>query len=144
MKFLLFNLLGPEMFIILFLAVMIPAILYILTINQTLDEIRKEYKLIPSRSPLLLFIPIFGNIFLFIVVIKLSQSLEIEFEERGILAAEKKPGLTVGLIMSISFILFPFIRIMGLVGLVCWIIHWVKISTYKRTLIDNSINVKES
>lgn len=154
MKVLLVNFLGPEIWLILFLmGFIIPALLYINTINKTLDEIRDEYRLIPSRSPLLLLVPVLGNFILFLVVIKLSQSLEFEFKDRGILVGEKRPGLIVGLIMSIAFMLIlltvtwgllghssfllPFVRIIGIVGLVCWIVHWTKVASYKKILIMN-------
>ncbi len=104
---------------------------------------------------MLLHVPFLGNFMLFLVVIKLSQSLDLEFEERGITADGKGFGQTVGLIMSTSFLLvalivamalfdisivwFPLIRIVGIVGLVCWIIHWSKISTYRKMLFANSV-----
>lgn len=151
-KLLLINLFGPELFLIpFFIGVIVPVLVYINTINKTLDE----YRLIPSGSPMLLLVPIVGNFLLFLVVIKLSQSLEVEFEERSITADGKRFGQTVDLIMSTSFllvflivvlgllgisiVLFSLIKIIGLVGLICWIIHWTKWSGYKKMLIANPL-----
>ena len=161
MKLLLINFFGPELFLTLFfIGVIVPVLLYINTIHKTLDEIRDEYRLIPSRSPMLLLVPILGSLMLFLVVIKLSQSLDLEFEERGIAADGKGFGQTVGLIMSASFllvvlavamgllgislVLFPLIRIVGIVGLICWIIHWSKVATYRKMLLANSVKGKAS
>lgn len=160
MKVFLINFLGPEMLLILFLlGVLVPMLLYINTIHKTLDEIRDEYRLIPSRSPMLLLIPVLSNFMLFLVVIKLSQSLELEFEDRGIAVDGKGFGQRVGLIMSASYLLlllivvmtysglwfvillFPWIRLIILVGLVCWIIHWTKVSAYRKTLLANPVKL---
>ena len=109
---------------------------------------------------MLLLVPVLGNFMLFLVVIKLSQSLDLEFEERGITADGQGFGQTVGLIMSTSFlfvaltvamgllgisiVLFPLIRIVGIVGLVCWIIHWTRMSTYRKMLLANSVKREAS
>lgn len=160
MKVFLINFLGPEILLILFfLGLIIPALLYLNTIHKTLDEVRDEYRLIPSRSPMLILVPIVGNFMLFLVVIKLSQSLELEFEDRGIATDGKDFGKRVGLIMStasllvlltlimgfsglsIVVLLLPWIRILVLVGLVCWIIHWTKVSAYRKTLLANPVKL---
>lgn len=160
MKFLLINFLGPEtLLILLVLGLIVPVLLYINTIHKTLDEIRDEYHLIPSRSPMLLLVPLLGNFMLFLVVIKLSQSLELEFEDRGIALERKGFGQRVGLAMSTAFLLivltlvvgfsglsmvlflFPLLRILGIVGLVCWIIHWTKVDSYRKMLLANPIKL---
>ncbi len=161
MKILLFNFLGPEvlLLILVFLGLIVPILLYINTIHKTLDEIRDEYRLIPSRSPMLLLVPLLGNFMLFLVVIKLSQSLELEFEDRGIAADGKGFGQRVGLMMSTAFLLIlltvvfgfsglpivvfllPLLRILSIVGLVCWIIHWTKIYAYRKILLANPVKL---
>ncbi len=156
MKLLLINFFGPELLLTLFfIGVIVPVLLYINTIHKTLDEIRDENRLIPSRSPMLLLVPILGSFMLFLVVIKLSQSLDLEFEERGMTADGKGFGQTVGLIMcaasllvtliivigllGISIVLFPLIRIIGIAGLVCWIVHWNKVATYRKMLLAKPV-----
>lgn len=161
MKILLFNFLGPELLllILVFLGLIVPVLLYINTIHKTLDEIRDEYRLIPSRSPMLLLVPLLSNFMLFLVVIKLSQSLELEFEDRGIAADGKGFGQRVGLMMSTAFLLIlltvvfgfsglpivvfllPLLRILSIVGLVCWIIHWTKMSAYRKILLANPVKL---
>ena len=53
----------------------------------------------------------------------MAKSLAAEFRKRGI-AEDPNPGQTLGLVMCIANL------VCGPVGLICWIIYWVKIAGY--------------
>lgn len=43
--------------------------------------------------------------------------------------------------ISIVVFLLPLLRILGIVGLVCWIIHWTKMSAYRKILLVNPVKL---
>jgi hypothetical protein len=71
----------------------------------------------------LMLIPLFNIVWHFFIVLNMAKSLAAEFQKRGI-AEDPSPGQTLGLVMCIANL------ICGPVGLVCWIIYWVKIAGY--------------
>lgn len=77
----------------------------------------------------LMFIPLFNLVWQFIVVLNMAKSLAAEFQKRGI-AEDPKPGQTLSLVMCIGNL------ICGPVGLVCWIIYWVKIAGYSSKIAE--------
>ena len=82
----------------------------------------------------LLFIPQFNIVWHFIVVLNMAKSLGAEFQKRRI-AEDRSPGQTIGLIMCIGNL------ICGPVGLVCWIVYWVKIAGYSSKLAALPVSV---
>ena len=75
----------------------------------------------------LMFIPLFNLVWQFLMVLNIAKSLGAEFQQRGI-PEEPNPGQTLGMVMCIANL------ICGPVGLVCWIIYWVKIAGYSNKL----------
>jgi len=73
----------------------------------------------------------------FFVVLNMTTSLRNEFARRGIVAKDPEPAKLPGLAMCILLACF-FVRLFGpflaLAGLVCWIIYWIRIFGYSRTL----------
>ena len=136
---------GGELLVLLITLVIayIPLIFYIKTLVSTMKEVSEENRKMFPDKMWLLIIPLFGNIYLFFVVSKLGESLGLEFNKRGISVDEEKPGYKIGMAMCILMIcsfLPRFIgSITGLAALVCWILHWVKMSKYKAKLIENPI-----
>jgi len=112
----------------------IPWILYIQTLQKTLQEIKPENKTISDGNVWLLLIPIFNLIWHFIVVNKISNSLENEAKTRNLNLGETLPGQNIGIAMCILNII-PYLNI---IGFILWIIYWVKISNYKNMLISNN------
>lgn len=118
---------------IIFGIFIIPYILYINTLQATLKEIRKENKTISEGSLWLLLIPVFNLIWHFIVVNKISDSLEKEAKSRNLYFGEIKPGHSIGIAMCILNII-PYLNF---IGFILWIIYWAKINSYKNFLIYN-------
>ena len=113
----------------------IPYILYIQTLQKTLQQIKLENRTISEGSLWLLLIPLFNLIWHFFVVNKMSISLANETKSRNINLGEIQPGQSIGIAMCILN-LIPYLNI---IGFVLWIIYWVKISNYKNILISNNL-----
>lgn len=123
--------------IIIILAVAIlPYIFYLLSLQRALGKCSPENRALTPGLVWLLLIPVFSLIWNFIVVVKISQSLEAEFRSRNI-PGQNSPGLGVGLAMcSLSFVAFiPWVGFLAAIaGFVCWIVYWVRISGYSSRL----------
>lgn len=129
---------GSEWILILlsFGLVIIPAIFYILTLQKTLEIISPENRKMPPTYVWLLLVPLLGLIWHFIVVRDLSASIKAEAISKD-LNVELKPAYNIGLAMCILSCLFliPILSIFtNIAFLVCWIIYWLKINSYKKML----------
>lgn len=142
-----------ELFLIL--SFIVPAILFVLTQHNTLKAIRRENRLMNPGLVWLQFIPVFGQFWQFIVVIRIAGSAvreRITFRDDSILglthaataAIGKRPTLVVGITyctLEVINILFLFTlptsttqAIQGVVALtqtICWIIYWVQLGRLK-------------
>lgn len=115
----------------------IPLIVYLLTLQNTFNEIKIENRKMQPGQVWLTLIPIFGIVWQFIIVNNLADSLQLEFSQRNINVGEDRPGIGIGLAYCILFCcsIIPFLGILtGLAGFICWIIYWVKIANFKATL----------
>lgn len=119
------------------IGVIVAMVFYLLNLQRCLDATRPEFRpAIPSALVWLTLIPAIGFIVWLAAVVILSSALKREGEARQT-EAFGDGGLTVGLISCIFGLLspIPFLGLLfGLVSLVCWIIHWNKVSTYRRLL----------
>lgn len=114
------------------------AVLYLLTLSNTLKEVSPENRLVPYNNVWLMFIPLFNVFYAFYLYPKLCDSIKTEFEARGI---EEKGdyGKTIGLILASTNIIAFIPKVQDyiqLVSLVLLIVFWVKISGYKNKLIN--------
>ncbi len=127
-------------FFIAFGIAMIPFIFYLITLQNTFNEISFENRQLPAGQVWLLIIPLFGIVWHFIVVNRLADSLRAEFDNRNIQENEIKPGRSIGLAQCILNCcgIIPFFGILtSIASLVCWIIYWVKINNFKTMLQYN-------
>jgi hypothetical protein len=114
--------------LVIFAVLLLPAIFYLLTLQKALNRCSPENRAMNPGMVWLMFIPVFNLVWQFIVVLNMAKSLGAEFRTRGI-AEDPNPGQTLGLVMCVGNL------ICGPVGLVCWIIYWVKIADYSRKLV---------
>jgi len=142
LTFVLLGLIGiPELMIIGIIALLfslVPMIFYLLTLQNTLYAVSPANREMPAPQVWLMLIPIFNLVWQFIMVNKITESLQTEFKEREIPSNEPFPGRTIGIAYCILFCctIIPFLgTIAGLAGLVCWIIFWVKMSECKMKLM---------
>ena len=141
-----FGLGAPEL-IVIFVIFILP-VFYLLTLQKALNRCSVEARTLSPGFVWLLVIPIFNLYWHFTVVTSISDSLSNEFRKRGI-SAEEKPGQVVGLAMCALFALsfvFRFLfsstpnvgegvwLVTWLVGLICWIVYWVKIVGFSARL----------
>ena len=141
-------------FLVLIAAVIVLTVLsflYLHTLKRTFEACSPEN--CEMNSPRLVWlnlIPIFGQYWIFATVIKLANSVKKEYAALGI-SRECSGGYAVGLAFPICYIVsfFPFIGYASLTpftsilhvssfvsvcGFVCWIIHWVQVGKFRRTI----------
>jgi hypothetical protein len=115
---------------------LIPVILYLLTLQKAIERCSVESRTISPASVWLVLIPLFNIVWQFIMVIRISETLNNEFTKRNI-PEDPQPGKTIGLAYCILG-LCGFIPIIGIftsiAALVCWIVYWVKIAGYSNKL----------
>lgn len=124
-----------------FLAVfLVPLVLYLLTLQNTLKQIAPESRLMNPGQAWLVLIPFYGIVYQFILVDKLARSIGAECVRLNIPVENYKPTFGIGLTMCVFNCLFwiPFVGIAG--SMLTWIIHWVKVSEYKKRIIANQFN----
>ena len=146
--------------ILLLLAFIIPAILFFLAQQNILKVIGQENREMSPRSVWLQLIPLFGLVWQFIVVIRISSSVLKELASRvgesildnsevQLKGTDEYPTYTIGIayciLTTIGFIInyatrnsISLLRLFGtlffLAGMVCWIIYWVRIVKTKNKL----------
>jgi hypothetical protein len=106
---------------------LVPLIFYCLTLQKALNRCSPENQAMNPGMVWLMFIPVFNVVWHFLIVLNMAKSLGAEFRKRGI-AEDPNPGQTLGLVMCVAAL------ICGPVGLVCWIMYWVKIADYSSRL----------
>jgi hypothetical protein len=126
---------------ITFCVFLIPAILYILTLQKALLKCAESSRTMQPGMVWLLLVPLFNIVWNFFVVFGIANSLKNEFARKGIPTSEPLPGQPIGLAMSICACC-GFIPIFGLLAgiayLVLWIIYWIKVADFSRRLDESS------
>jgi hypothetical protein len=118
----------------------IPMIFYLLTLQNTIYEVKDENRKMRPGQVWLTLIPLFGLVWQFVIVNNLADSLKTEFNLRNINVGEDRPGVGIGLaycILSCCSIIPILGIVMGLAGFVCWIIYWVRVNDFKTKLIQS-------
>lgn len=116
---------------------LLPVIFYLITLQNTLNEVSEKNRRMKPGEVWLMLIPLFGLVWQFIMVDRIADSLRAEFNERNISGYEERPGYSIGLAYCVLYCcsIIPFLGVFAsLGGLVCWIIYWVKINDFKRVL----------
>ena len=132
----------PAFFFVLvfiFLA-LFPLVFYLLTLQRTLKEVSAENRKMPPEQVWLSLIPLFGIVWQYFIVSRLSDSLALELSKRNIYAEERRPAYNIGMAFCIliSAVIIPYINILALLGgLVCWVLFWLKVNDYRMLLLDN-------
>ena len=106
---------------------LVPFIFYLLTLQKALNRCSPECRAMQPGLVWLMLIPLFHIVWQFLVVLNMAKSLAAEFQKRGI-AEDPKPGQTLSLVMCIGNL------ICGPIGLIFWILYWVKIAGYSARL----------
>lgn len=112
------------------------AILFLLNLQNLLKAISSQNRKMDPSMVWLAIIPVFQIIWMFIVVSKISESIQAEYSLRG-LSAEPRPTYSIGLAMCILNVccLIPFVNFFaGIALLICFIIYWIKTSEFKHAI----------
>lgn len=112
---------------------LIPFIFYLLTLQNTLKAIAPQNRYVRPEQVWLMFIPFFNIVWQFILVDRLASSIQKELNMRGIHTNER-PTYNIGLAYCILGLAgwVPLLgTLTGIATVVCWIIHWVKVSEFK-------------
>ncbi len=115
------------------------------TVRKTLLYINEENRCMLPNQSWLLALPFFNIYWNFVVVKRLTDSLNNEFHDRKI-AVEENPTQKEGYIYAGSYLTgnFPlptFIKyIVSIVTLVGFIMYWVKVNQYRKILKYTSPN----
>jgi divalent metal cation (Fe/Co/Zn/Cd) transporter len=130
------SVLTPVMILIVLVIGLIPCIFYLLTLQNTLKAIAPENRKMEPGQVWLMLIPIFGNVWNFIVVNRMADSIQAQLNKAGV-SVTSRPAHGVGIAMCVLFCTgwIPVVGGLGSVaGLICWIIYWVKISEFKKKI----------
>ena len=142
---------GGTLQILLLLVFVVPLILFLLTQQNTLKAIRPENRSMNPGHVWLQLIPLFGQVWQFIVVSRISESLGKELasgSEDSILGVSDsvaeggwslRPTYGIGMayctLITISFFPVPLAQgLFSLAGMICWVIYWVRVARLKNKL----------
>lgn len=123
--------------IIFVIGALVAQILYLVTLQNTLKAVKPENREMEPGQVWLVFIPLFGIVWQFIMVTKIADSLKKEFNQRGIEAGEDRPGYNLGITYCSLYCagILPLIgTVASLAGLIVWIIYWTKMVEFKAKL----------
>jgi hypothetical protein len=127
---------GCLVFVLLAAAIGIAiAVFYILTMQKALNLAGERHQKMQPGMVWLMLIPLFNLVWHFFVVKNVSESIKSWADEHG----EKvdDAGYTIGLIACIANCcgVVPVINLLaGPVGLVCFILWWVKVAGFNRLM----------
>ena len=122
---------------------LVPAIFFLLTLQNTLKAISPESRKMPPSNVWLMCIPLFNIVFQFIMVDKIAQSISAECIRLNIPVKENKPTYSLGLGWNICYLLILIPGIKGLAAiavLVIWILYWIKVNKFKNLILANQNN----
>lgn len=123
--------------LLLALGFLVAYILYLVTLHTTLDRVSPANRQMSPGQVWMVFIPIFGLVWHFLMVGYIADSLAAEFRSRNIQVNEARPGYSIGLAYCIllACCIIPFLNFLAIIGaIVCMIIYWAKIAEYKKLL----------
>ena len=130
--------------VILTVVGIVAGVFFLLTLQRALQLCAPQNRTMAPGKVWLCFIPLFGLVWIFVVISRVASSLRLEFESRQ--APPEDYGRSIGLAYCILAVIsiIPIIGVLtGLASTVCWIIYWVKISTYSSRLQGDGRAVPE-
>jgi len=128
------------MIVVIIFILLIPGILFVNRISSTIRTISKENRKVNHLLPWLTFIPILGYLVLLVVVIKLNQSLKLEFKTLNIPNDPQKPTLYYGVLACLFSIPFTLgendiFDLLAVASLIFFILYWIRIIKLQKILL---------
>lgn len=121
---------------------LIPQIFYLLTLSKAIRLCAPHNRRMEPGQVWMIFIPIYGIVWRFMMIGHIADTLAEEFRQRNIPCNEPRPGYNLGLTYAILMLcgVIPFLGgLAALGGLVCWIMYWVKIADYIKLLEQSNM-----
>ena len=119
------------LYVALLVGLVIVQIFYLLSMSRALKAVAPRNRTMEPGQVWFVFIPIAGIIFAIMMLFKIPESIKNEYEDRG-LRGDGDYGKTLALWYLITMFLC------GPVGLVLWIMFWLKINSYTKELNESS------
>lgn len=128
------------------IAMLIVAFLFLWSQQKLLSAIQPGNREMSPGSVWLQLIPVFGIVYQFIVVSRISNSIVNEIESRATdsvilpemsMSSDKRPLYGVGITYCVLFCcgVFPVIGgIFSLAGFICMIVYWTQLASYRRQI----------
>lgn len=116
---------------------------FLVTLYRTTEQISIQSRRLAPAQVLLLLIPLFNLIWMFVVINKLANSIRQECDRLNISYSQPTPTKDIGNIYALLAIasLMPVIGFFfGLGALICWIIYWTQVARYRKLFIQNKDN----
>lgn len=106
-------------------------IMFLLNLSRCLAQCSPRNRTMEPGQVWLNLIPLFGIVWMFITFIRISESLQNEYRSRGLRSDDPEFGKMTG-------ILYMVLSLVGCgpIGLIFFIMYWMKISSYKKTLMS--------
>jgi len=118
-------------FVVVGLVVMV---LYLITLQGAMNSVGEGVRPFNGAFVWFTFIPCVGAIWLMVYIIMLSTALRKECETRGV-PGDGAQGISIALVVCYACTMIPYLNFLAILPwLVLWIIHWVKMAEYRRTL----------
>ena len=111
-------------------------VLYLLTVSRTLAAVSEQHRRMNPGLVWLNLIPVFSLGWHFYTVVMVRDSLVAEIRSRGVNDANNG-GFALGIATSVLYVAcaIPGIGLVAVLpALICWIIYWLKLSTYRSML----------
>jgi len=134
------QLIGLAFIIIILAGVILLSVFYLLNLQNLLKQIKPVNRQVEPGNVWLMFIPLFNIIYPFILYPKITDSVKLEMESRG-MAEQGDYGRGIGIALPILGLcgIIPVIgTLASIANLVLFIIFWVKMAGYKTKLMTSS------
>jgi hypothetical protein len=106
-------------------------VLFLLTLSRCLAQCSPRNRTMEPGLVWLNLIPLFDIVWMFVTIIKLSESLRNEYRDRGLPTDDPDFGQMMGILYMV------FSLVCGLIGLIFFIMYWVKIAGFKNQLMGS-------
>ena len=108
------------------------AILLLMVLYNALNRLPEQFRQMPPGQVFLLLIPLFSMVWLFFVVMKISNSYRAFYEHYGVDRGDCSYGIGLAWAICSAVGIIPYLGFLGSLGaLVLMIIYLVQVSGYK-------------
>lgn len=126
---------------VFFVIAMLPSIFFLLTLSKALNRCRPQCRTQEPGMVWLALVPLLGIVWIFINVVRVSESLRNEFRARRWHSRNEDYGYGIGIAYCALVVasIIPYIGVLfAIAGLVCWIIYWVKVANLSGELASGN------